>query len=296
MLNLQDQINSFQQDLQYRIDNGIHSRGIPTGFTELDDIISGVQAPDIVVVAARPGMGKTAFSSSLIRNYLNRDLSVSLFSIEMDHKQLLARLIAQKTGVPLKALNEARVTPFDKKKIDEGIEWLRTRKLMLDDKSSPSLDYIEGRIRAADKQDLVVVDYLGIIDLGDDGTGSREQIVSGATRRIKAMARTYEFPLILLSQLNRQCEARKDKRPLLSDLRDSGQVEADADMVWFLYRDQVYNPDADPFNIEVLVRKNRHGETGTAHLKWLGESTAVESYEPTTSETSPPAELRTAFL
>ncbi len=275
LLPLKEQLHQFRADLQYRVDNGIHSRGTPTSFEQLDKIISGVQAPDLIVLAARPAMGKTAFATQFLLNFLKKGLPATIFSIEMDFRQLLSRLVAQGTGIPLTAINEARASPADLDKIDGFLDWLGQQSLSLDDTSGPSLDYVEERLKTQDKQGIVIVDYLGILDLGGEGELSREQQVSGATKRIKSMARDYECPIVLLSQLNRECEKRRDKRPLLADLRDSGQVEADADMVWMLYRDYVYNAGSDPSVIEILVRKNRHGSTGVAHLEWQGESTSV---------------------
>lgn len=278
MSDTKDRLQKFFEGVLYRKKEGIHSRGEPTGILELDEIISGFAAPDLVVLAARPGMGKTALATQLILNQISKGKPCIFFSIEMDFSQVASRLLSQKTGIPLGNILTARLSDSHIDKIRDAISWLSELPLVVDDNSSPTLGHIESRLRSSGPLGLAVVDYLGILNLGSTSGGmTREGQISEASQLLKKMARDFDVPLLLLSQLNRQCESRNDKRPLLGDLRDSGQVEANADCVLMLYRDWVYDREADPDELEILVRKHRHGPLGEAYVKWDPETTRVYS-------------------
>ena len=259
------------QDLYMRKDK---MTGITTGFIDLDRKINGLQKTDLILIAARPAMGKTAFSLNIAQNAaMKGNASVAIFNLEMSKEQLIQRMISSTSHVELNKLKNGNIEDDEWPKITTGMGILQNTKIYIDD--SPGITAVElrskcRRLKVEKGLDLVLIDYLQLME-GDGRTESRQQEISKISRSLKILAKELECPVIALSQLSRAVEQRSDHRPMLSDLRESGAIEQDADLVMFLYRDDYYNPDSDQKNItEVIIAKHRHGEIGTIPLTWFG--------------------------
>ncbi len=252
--------------------------GLPTGFDDLDEVLSGLQPSNLVVVGARPAMGKSAFALGMASHAaLQARRPVLFFSLEMSHLDLTTRLIASEARVDSSRMRNGRLAETDWPKISHAIGRLAEAPLFIDD--NPQLTIMEIRAKArrlkAKEGDLalIVVDYLQLMT-GRGSAENRQVEISEISRGLKVLARELECPVVALSQLSRQLEARADKRPMLSDLRESGAIEQDADVVMFLYRDSVYNPDSpDGGTAEILVSKHRSGPTAMVRLAWLDHLT-----------------------
>ena len=260
------------QDLYMRKDK---MTGITTGFIDLDRKINGLQKTDLILIAARPAMGKTAFSLNIAQNAaMKGNASVAIFNLEMSKEQLIQRMISSTSHVELNKLKNGNIEDDEWPKITTGMGILQNTKIYRDD--SPGITAVElrskcRRLKVEKGLDLVLIDYLQLME-GDGRTESRQQEISKISRSLKILAKELECPVIALSQLSRAVEQRSDHRPMLSDLRESGAIEQDADLVMFLYRDDYYNPDSDQKNItEVIIAKHRHGEIGTIPLTWFGQ-------------------------
>lgn len=260
------------QDLYMRKDK---MTGITTGFIDLDRKINGLQKTDLILIAARPAMGKTAFSLNIAQNAaMKGNASVAIFNLEMSKEQLIQRMISSTSHVELNKLKNGNIEDDEWPKITTGMGILQNTKIYIDD--SPGITAVElrskcRRLKVEKGLDLVLIDYLQLME-GDGRTESRQQEISKISRSLKILAKELECPVIALSQLSRAVEQRSDHRPMLSDLRESGAIEQDADLVMFLYRDDYYNPDSDQKNItEVIIAKHRHGEIGTIPLTWFGQ-------------------------
>ena len=260
------------QDLYMRKDK---MTGITTGFIDLDRKINGLQKTDLILIAARPAMGKTAFSLNIAQNAaMKGNASVAIFNLEMSKEQLIQRMISSTSHVELNKLKNGNTEDDEWPKITTGMGILQNTKIYIDD--SPGITAVElrskcRRLKVEKGLDLVLIDYLQLME-GDGRTESRQQEISKISRSLKILAKELECPVIALSQLSRAVEQRSDHRPMLSDLRESGAIEQDADLVMFLYRDDYYNPDSDQKNItEVIIAKHRHGEIGTIPLTWFGQ-------------------------
>jgi len=242
--------------------------GFRTGFLELDEITDGLNPGDLIVVAARPSMGKTAFVLGLTRNVAeSHDLAVCFFSLEMSKEQLHYRLVSSESGIPSGKLRRGNINKGEFEKISSAIGTLSGLKIGIDDGCALSIEDIEKKVEkfASDNPNLglIAIDYLQIMESEDN----RNLGIAKITRRLKALAKKYNIPVIVLSQLSRAVEQRNDKRPMLSDLRDSGGIEQDADIVMFLYREDYYTPNTPERGMcEVIVAKNRNGPIGTAKL------------------------------
>ena len=236
--------------------------GIPTGFIDLDYKTSGMQPSDLVLIAARPSMGKTAF----------------VFSLEMSKEQLVNRMLAMESNVDAQKLRNGNLTDSDWDAIVEGIGVIGNSKMIIDDTPGISITELRSKCRKMKLEyglSMVIIDYLQLMTgSGGKSSESRQQEISEISRSLKALAREINAPVIALSQLSRACETRTDHRPMLSDLRESGAIEQDADVVMFLYRDDYYNKDTDTPNIaEVIIAKQRNGPIGTVNLLWQPEFT-----------------------
>lgn len=245
--------------------------GIPTGFTDLDGILQGLQRSDLVIVAARPSIGKTAFSLNIAANIAAQGLPVAVFSLEMSQLQLAYRLTSAHAQIETGRLRQGRVGVHEWEQLGNSISTQSNWPLYIDDTPSPGISHILSQCRRlkAQRGDLgmIFIDYLQLMDGSREGGDNETQQLSKLTRRLKMMARELNTPVVALSQLSRGVESRTDKRPIMSDLRSSGAIEQDADVVMMLYRDEYYDPDTPERGIaEVLVRKNRNGPTGTAKL------------------------------
>lgn len=250
--------------------------GLSTGFRDLDFKTSGLQRSDLILVAARPSMGKTAFSVNLCQNVAtqNDDASVAIFSLEMAKAQLVQRMLATQAGVGLGKIRNGDLTPEDWAKLASASAPLSRAKVFIDD--TPGITIMEmrakcRRLKMEQGLDMIMIDYLQLMS-GGGKQQSREQEISEISRGLKGIAREMDCPVIALSQLSRAPELRADHRPILSDLRESGAIEQDADIVMFLYRDEYYFNDSEKKGIgEIIIAKQRNGETGTVELAWLGD-------------------------
>jgi len=250
--------------------------GLSTGFRDLDHKTSGLQRSDLILVAARPSMGKTAFSVNLCQNVAtqNEGASVAIFSLEMAKAQLVQRMLATQAGVGLGKIRNGDLTPEDWAKLASASAPLSQAKVYIDD--TPGITVMEmrakcRRLKMEQGLDMIMIDYLQLMSGGGKGD-NRQQEISEISRGLKGLAREMDCPVIALSQLSRAPELRADHRPILSDLRESGAIEQDADIVMFLYRDEYYFNDSEKKGIgEIIIAKQRNGETGTVELAWLGD-------------------------
>ena len=258
--------------------------GIATGFTELDYKLTGLHPAELILVAARPAMGKTAFVLNIAQYAAFKDNhAVAMFSLEMSKEQLVTRLMASESMVDSQQIRTGDLRDSDWEKLLEGAALIGNSKLIIDDTAS-SLAEIRSKCRKYKQTydiDMVVIDYLQLMSGSNTRRNeSRQQEISEISRALKVLARELNIPIVALSQLSRAVEARQDHRPMLSDLRESGAIEQDADVVMFLYRDEYYNPDTEKKNIaEVIVAKQRNGATGSIELVWLGQYTKFANKE-----------------
>ena len=243
--------------------------GITTGFADLNKKINGLQRTDLILLAARPAMGKTAFSLNLVQNAaLKGDASVAVFSLEMSKEQLVQRMLSAQSKIKTGNLGES-----DWPRIIDGMAVLSEANIFIDDTPGIKISEIRSKCRRLKIEkglDLILIDYLQLME-GEGKNENRQQEIAKISRSLKILAKELDCPVVALSQLSRSPELRKDHRPILSDLRESGSIEQDADIVMFLYRDEYYHDDSEKKNIgEVIIAKNRHGETGNVELVWFG--------------------------
>ena len=257
-------------------------QGAKSGYADLDRVISGLNKSDLLILAARPGMGKTSFALNLAANVCRRhkDKEVVVFSLEMSKEQLATRMLSAEALVTSDHLMKGTIDEKEWEKLAQGADRMAEMNMYLDDTAGITVVQMKAKLRRLKNVGLVVIDYLQLMNSGKKAE-SRVNEISDITRQLKLMAKELNVPVITLSQLSRSVESRPDKRPLLSDLRESGSIEQDADIVMFLYRDGYYNKDkAEDVNLaECIVAKNRHGETGTVNLRWNGQYTLFLSEE-----------------
>jgi replicative DNA helicase len=262
--------------------------GVETGFEDLDRLTTGFHNSDLIILAARPAMGKTALSLNAIWHAASeKKMPVAIFSLEMSKEQLVQRLISQTTRIPTQALRSGNVKAEDWPKLVRGVAEVSRAPIWIDDTAGVTLMEIRAKVRRLASQlnvagelplSLVVVDYLQLMVGQGNRAENRQQEIAEISRGLKVLARDLNVPVLAIAQLSRAVEARHDKRPLLSDLRDSGAIEQDADMVMFLYRDEYYNPESDDKGIaEVIVGKHRNGPTGKIQLAWMEQYTKFGS-------------------
>ncbi len=268
-------VESFERIDQLHKNKG-KVRGVPTGIKGLDDILSGLQKSDLIILAARPSMGKTSLAMNIAQNAaIEEKIPVAIYSLEMSKEQLVDRLICGEAGLDSWKLRTGNLNEDDFEKLQLAMGSLSEAPLYIDD--TPGLNVVEVRTKARRLHaevglGLVIVDYLQLLEGRSMNNDNRVQVISEISRSLKSLARELNVPVIALSQLSRAVESRPDKRPLLSDLRESGSIEQDADVVLFLYRDDYYDRDTEKKNLaEVLVRKHRNGPTGDAQLYFVPE-------------------------
>ncbi len=272
--------------------DALHSRrgdivGIPTGFSDLDKMTGGFQRSDLIILAARPSVGKTALALSLAHNSAVKfNQSIAIFSLEMSKEQLAQRLLSMDAGVDQQRMRTGYISDADDEwtRISLSMGRLSDADIYIDDTAGINLMEMRSKARRlkADRGfDLIVVDYLQLMQgTGSKGDGNRQQEISEISRGLKGLARELNVPVLALSQLSRAVESRQDKRPLLSDLRESGSLEQDADIVLFIYRDEVYNPETDRPNIaDIIVAKHRNGPIGTISLYFQPSQTRYRDLE-----------------
>ena len=259
--------------------------GLSTGLRGLDRAISGLNKSDLILLAARPGMGKTSMALNILLEAGKRSgKQAAFFSLEMSQEQLAMRLISGECFLDNKKLVTGKLSEEDWEKVAVAVDSLNRAKILIDDDSSVTVADISARCRRVENLGLVIIDYLQLMQSSGGKTSTRgenrQQIVSDISRSLKIMAKELNVPVLCLSQLSRANESRQDKRPMLSDLRESGAIEQDADIVLFLYREGYYNKDTENPNLaECIIAKNRHGETRTVELQWLPDFTTFSDVE-----------------
>ena len=259
--------------------------GIPTGFIDLDRQTAGLHPSDLVLIAARPSMGKTAFALNIAAYAaFKKDMCVAIFSLEMSREQLVSRLFAMESRVDSNAIRTGNLTDDDWERLIEGVDIVGNSKLIIDDTPGIAVSELRTKCRKYKLEfglKMVMIDYLQLMSGSSRRAESRQQEITEISRSLKAIARELEVPVIALSQLNRSAETRSDHRPMLSDLRESGAIEQDADVVMMLFREDYYNKDADSqTNIaEVIIAKQRNGPVGTVQLAWLPQFTKFANIE-----------------
>ncbi|MFT5220951.1 MAG: replicative DNA helicase [Planctomycetota bacterium] len=263
----------------YRSDEAL--TGISTGFNLFDDKTSGLQNSDLIIVAGRPSMGKTSFAMNLAETAaLTGEKSVAVFSMEMPGEQLALRMMSSLGRIDSHNLRTGKLDDHDWPRLISSVNMLSKAKLFIDDSAALTPTELRARTRRLKREhglDLVVIDYLQLMQVSG-GSENRATEISEISRSLKSLAKELEVPVIALSQLNRSVEQRPDKRPVMSDLRESGSIEQDADVILFIYRDEVYNPDSpDKGTAEILIRKQRNGPIGMVRLAFLGQYTRFEN-------------------
>ena len=258
--------------------------GVATGYLDLDRMTSGLQPSDLIIIAGRPSMGKTAFALGIAQNAaLNNKTHVAVFSLEMAKEQLVMRMLCSEARIDSQRLRGGMLKDSDWHKLAVAAGLLTEAPIFIDDTGSISVLEMRAkarRLQAEKGLGLIVVDYLQLMR-GRSGLEGREREISEISRGLKALAKELRVPVVALSQLNRSLEQRQDKRPMLSDLRESGAIEQDADVIGFVYRDDYYNPESDQRGLaEVIIGKQRNGPTDTVTLKFFREFTRFENYTP----------------
>ncbi len=268
-------------DQLYRTQGSI--TGVPTGFTDLDDKTSGLQKSDLIIIAGRPSMGKTTLAMNIAENAaVGHKIPVAIFSMEMPGTQLAMRMMASLGRINSHRVRTGKLDDEDWPRLTSAVSLLSDAPIFIDD--TPALTPLELRARARRiKREhglgLIIVDYLQLMQTGEPGMENRATEISNITRGLKSLAKELDVPLIAMSQLNRSLESRTDKRPVMSDLRESGAIEQDSDVILFIYRDEVYNEDSPDKGVaEIIIGKQRNGPIGKVKLTFLGEYTKFENY------------------
>lgn len=275
-------ISDYYDRIDYLYRHGDELIGVPTGFPRVDRLLGGLQRSDLVIVAGRPAMGKTSLVLNIAYNAALKSQRVAIFSLEMSNEQLVQRLIASETGISSQRLRTGKLKEEEWPRFTQAADHLSRQFVFVDD--TPSISAMQmrtkcRRLHAEHGLDLIIVDYLQLMQ-GDQRSENRVQEISYISRMLKGLARELNVPVLAASQLSRAVEQRHDKHPLLSDLRESGSIEQDADIVMFIYRDEVYNPETPLKNIaEVMVSKHRHGPTGVIELYFERELTRFMELE-----------------
>ena len=259
-------------------ESGGELQGLPTGFSGVDRVLVGMGDSDLIILGARPGMGKTSFALNIATNVAaSSKKAVCIFSLEMSAEQLVSRLLSSEAMVDSRAMRSGQLTPEDWKKLGDAAMRLSNMNIKIDDTAGITVTGIKSKLRRVDNLGFVVIDYMGLME-SEQHYDNRALEVGVISRGLKLMAKELHIPILCCAQLSRGTEGRTDKRPQLSDLRESGSIEQDADVVMFLYRDEYYKAGRSPEDsggntVEVIVQKNRHGSTGNIEMGWIGQYT-----------------------
>jgi len=277
-------MQTFDQ-IEFLYRNKGEATGVPSGFSELDKMTSGFQPSDLIILAARPSMGKTAFCLNIAQNAaVRKKLPVAIFSLEMSREQLVTRILCGEAMVDQQKVRTGQLTDEDWQKLSHAAAPLAQAPLFIDD--SPGISVVEmrakcRRLKAEQGLSMIVIDYIQLMQ-GGRRTENRQQEISEISRSLKSLARELQVPVIALSQLSRAVEQRQDKRPIMSDLRESGSLEQDADLVMFIYRDEYYNPDTDRRSrADIIISKQRNGPVGSVELGFFQEFTKFVTLDRT---------------
>lgn len=282
LIHIKTYLNQSLDTLEQLSKNDEPVTGIPTGFTDIDRRTAGLHGSELVLIAARPGMGKTSFVLNIAQNVAVKSrIPVAIFSLEMPGIQIANRMLSSEAMVSSEKIKKGDLNDEDWPKIGEAIEKLGSAEIYIDDSSGITVSEIGAKCRKMKLEKglgLVAIDYLQLMS-GNRNDGNRQQEISEISRSLKILAKDLDVPVVALSQLSRATEKRENKEPILSDLRESGAIEQDADMVMFLYRDGYYNIDAqEPNKTKCIFAKHRNGEVGSDYLTWLGEYTKFSSW------------------
>ena len=270
-------------DELYHREGNTDVTGVPTGFTDLDKMTSGLQGGDLVIVAGRPSMGKTSLAMNIAEHVaIEQGIPVAVFSMEMGAVQLAMRMLGSVGMLDQHRMRTGKLLADDWPRVTHAVQRMQEAQLYIDE--TPALSSVEVRARArrlarqCGKLGLIVIDYLQLMGASSSGE-NRATEISEISRSLKALAKELDCPVIALSQLNRSLEQRPNRRPVMSDLRESGAIEQDADLILFIYRDEVYNPDSpDKGTAEIIIGKQRNGPIGTVRLTFQGSSTRFLNY------------------
>ena len=252
--------------------------GVPTGFIDLDDVLTGLHGSELILIAARPAMGKTAFALNIVANAcIDKGYSAAVFSLEMAKEELLKRIVAMRSGVTSDKIRTGTIDNAELELIANAVYKISETSLYVDDTPGVRVSDVRAKcrkiIREKGKLDLIVIDYLQLMQ-GEGRQDSRQNEVASISRNLKGLAKEFNVPIIALSQLNRAAESREGHRPMMSDLRESGSIEQDADVILFIHREDYYVPDTPKKGIaEIIIAKQRNGATGTVELVWMGDKT-----------------------
>jgi replicative DNA helicase len=280
-LSMKEIVKSSFKTIELLYEKKEHITGVPSGFADIDDLTSGFQPSDLIIIAGRPSMGKTAFCLNIAQYAsMHKEKTVAVFSLEMAKEQLVMRMLCSEARIDAHRLRSGFLGQTDWPKLSTAAGRLADASIYIDD--TPAISSMEmraktRRLKAEKGLDLVIVDYLQLMSGRSTRSDNREQEISEISRSLKALAKELGIPVLALSQLNRGVESRMDKRPILADLRESGAIEQDADVIMFIYRDEVYNKDTmDKGIAEVIIGKQRNGPVGTKKLTWLDKYTRFE--------------------
>ena len=254
--------------------------GTRSGFSGLDHVLTGLNKSDLLLVAGRPGMGKTSFALNICENVAMRaGKKVVIFSLEMSAEQLVQRMLSSQASISSYSLRTGTLTPDEWIRLASSADMLSRSPIFIDDATDVTVASMKAKLRRIPDLGLIVIDYLQLMT-GNRRTDNRAQEISEITRGLKTLAKEFDVPVICCSQLSRATEGRQDRRPVLSDLRESGSIEQDADVVMFIYRDAYYNRESEEQNVaECIIAKNRHGETGSVKIGWDGQFTRFSNLE-----------------
>ncbi|HEY9050902.1 MAG TPA: replicative DNA helicase [Gammaproteobacteria bacterium] len=283
-VNIKQLLTKTVEQIDYLFEQEGHITGVPTGFNEFDDMTTGLQKGDMVIVAGRPSMGKTTFAMNIAENAaIGNKTPVAVFSMEMPAESLAMRMISSLGRIDQHHLRTGQLTDEDWPRITSAVSILSEANIFVDDTPALSPSELRARARRLKREHglgLIVIDYLQLMQVPGGGE-NRATEISEISRSLKALAKELELPVIALSQLNRSLEQRPNKRPVMSDLRESGAIEQDADLIVFIYRDEVYNQDSpDKGTAEIIIGKQRNGPIGSTRLTFLGKYTKFENYIP----------------
>ncbi|MBN1399395.1 MAG: replicative DNA helicase [Anaerolineae bacterium] len=270
---ISDVIREYYDRIEFLVEHPDETLGVPTGFSDLDRLLGGLQPSDLIIIAARPGVGKTSLALSIASNAaLRNNAVVAVFTLEMSADQVVQRMISANTGIDAQRLRLGRIEDLEWEQFTRMSGVLSETAIFIDDTPSPSPLEIRAKARrlAAEYDlDLIIVDYLQLMQGGDRRSENRVQEISYISRALKGLARELNVPVIALSQLSRAVEGRQDKRPVLSDLRESGSIEQDADVVMFIYREELYDEDTTRGHVaDIIIAKHRNGPTDTISLQF----------------------------
>ncbi len=275
---IRDVLRDVFDNLHALAENGSEIQGTPTGFSGIDRVLVGMGDSDLIILGARPGMGKTSFALNIATNVaISSKKAVCIFSLEMSAEQLVSRLLSSEAMVDSRALRSGQITPEDWKKLGDAAMRLSAANILIDDTAGITVSAMKSKLRRVENLGFVVIDYMGLME-SEQHYDNRALEVGVISRGLKLMAKELHVPILCCAQLSRGTEGRTDKRPQLSDLRESGSIEQDADVVMFLYRDEYYKAGRSPEDtggntVEVIIQKNRHGSTGNIEMGWIGQYT-----------------------